>query len=456
MSEKRRDNFWTGVFLLIGLALIIAGVALLSDAKSLLAKKQQVQVRFSLNSGVKGLAPGGAVTIGSVPAGEVIAIAYITDASSGVINALDVTFDLPAQYRVFENAIIELNAPPLGSGTELNIRSFGAPMAPDANAKPQGGSWDYQEGEVIDGTVATSRLAREFLRAAGIDDHQRRQMQETIANLRDLSGALASGEVIPPGGKGRALQQIILSMRDMTERLTSQTLPHAEERVKAVLDGLGPIIDDARAAVADVRIAAADVRSVTDDYRERSLVWGDRIDRITDNTDRSLSTVQTLLKDTDPQLRQIVENVDVSTTHIRTTNLDQLTAALASLDASMATLQKLAAGQRPRIESLFANAQVVSQQLKLAAIEVRRSPWRLLYSPSDEELETDNLYDAATTYALAASDLEAAAASLKAVQDAKGDLDTLNQTLSDLNALFSKFEKAEQVFWKELNKRDVK
>lgn len=99
----------------------------------------------------------------------------------------------------------------------------------------------------------------------------------------------------------------------------------------------------------------------------------------------------------------------------------------------------------------MANLQLTGDQLKLAAIEVRRSPWRLLYSPSKKELETDNLYDAARSFALAASTLEGSIASLKEVTaDTPEDRARIEQMNAYLDKLYGRFREAEQAFWREL------
>ena len=55
----------------------------------------------------------------------------------------------------------------------------------------------------------------------------------------------------------------------------------------------------------------------------------------------------------------------------------------------------------------LASGRLAAQQIKLAMIEVRRSPWKLLYKPEKAELEHELLYEAARTFAMAVSDLRA-------------------------------------------------
>ena len=102
----------------------------------------------------------------------------------------------------------------------------------------------------------------------------------------------------------------------------------------------------------------------------------------------------------------------------------------------------------------MANAHLTSEQLKLASIEIRRSPWRLLYTPKQKELETDNLYDAARSFAMAAGALDSAVHGLKALsQDEAREPEDVQRMLDYLEKLVARFEEAETDFWTALKKQ---
>jgi hypothetical protein len=65
--------------------------------------------------------------------------------------------------------------------------------------------------------------------------------------------------------------------------------------------------------------------------------------------------------------------------------------------------------QTPSLRRTLANLRLMSDQLKLTAVEVRSQPWRLLIQPTTKEFESQVLYDATRSYAAAASDVRAAA-----------------------------------------------
>ena len=131
-----------------------------------------------------------------------------------------------------------------------------------------------------------------------------------------------------------------------------------------------------------------------------------------------------------------------------TNALDQTGEVLDDLKTASAELKTLVVGQRSVVERALANTQLTSAQMKLAAIEVRRSPWRLLYKPDEIELSTDNIYDAARSFALAAGALDTTAQSLQAVAQSRAvDDPRFAEMVQYLEAVFLKFKDAENTFW---------
>lgn len=108
-----------------------------------------------------------------------------------------------------------------------------------------------------------------------------------------------------------------------------------------------------------------------------------------------------------------------------------------------------------RIDKMINNFAEVSTNLKLTSQEVRRAPWKLLYRPKEGEFRIQGLVDAAGSFAVGAESLESVAVRLQAllagVEDDKPiDRDRLESILSQLEASFEQFQKAERRFWEEL------
>ena len=446
MSQER-NNVRAGLFVLLGACLLVAVVLVLADFDRLFRPTQSVTARFHLSDGLQGLKVGAPVTIGDVPAGTVTAVEDVPDAQgTGRVLAKDVRFTIPEKYQLYDNAEIELVVPPLGSGTRLNIRGFGQDLGDVAQSETgeqrKGASWVYEPGEVIPGGIAESQLTEQFAEDLGIEDRQRRQIQQIITNVQTLTDTVA--------GDPERLQEILDNVHALSDSLRQET----------------------PAILADVKDSTEDLKALAASARERSDAWFGRIDSITKKAEAALGRIDKLVQTNGPVLTDAI-----ASTRRATGNLEQLsdkaagpwaeTLRTALNDAETAVgnirevtdqVQSMVTAQRPVLERTIANARLVSDQLKLASIEIRRAPWRLLYEPSEKELETDNLYDAARSFALAASALDNTTSSLEAIvkqhPDKLADNDpNLKLLLDNLHQTFEQLDEAERAFWKQMNKR---
>lgn len=101
--------------------------------------------------------------------------------------------------------------------------------------------------------------------------------------------------------------------------------------------------------------------------------------------------------------------------------------------------------ETPAIRRTLANARLASDQLRLAMIEIRRNPWKLLGAPDTKELKEEIFYDAARAYATVASDLQDASASLETALAKREDLDQaqLETLSSELKDALVRYKEAE-------------
>lgn len=396
-----RDNLKAGIFVLAGIIIALIFVFMLSNIDSWFVKTQRIKVAYALGDGLKGLKIGATVTLGDTPIGQVVNIADKKKPGTRQVIGKVVTAEIPTSIPIFQNAVFELAAPPLGSGTKLNIRNVGAgqPYAPKTH---------------IDGSIASSQLANDFVKQMGIEEHQRQRIRKIIDNVAKITTELS--------------------------------------------DAAPQVTDDLRLLISDLRKASQDIKMILADINSRRTEWFSHMDNITANADEVITDARDLIHDKAPAMRQTIDNMHDITHELRTRTLDQVTKALAKADTAVdnvkmvsTDLKAFVTGQRPVLERAIANAQLTTDQLKLAAIEVRRSPWRLLYQPDDRELETDNLYDAARSFALAAGTLDSATRSLRTVAEKQPDNTAeIEKMLDYLEQLFSKFEQAESAFWKAL------
>jgi len=391
---KENDNFRAGVFLIVCLTLGLAIIFILSDVERLITPDQDVQVRYTLADGVDGLKVGSTVNMGGVPVGAVTGIENETD-EEGSVTAQIASFTMPEKFRMFKNAVIELERPPIGSGTVLNIRSVGSGTAYDP------------EGPPIAGRIAPSDLIQDLVREMGIREEQKEQFRQIIANF---------------------------------ERITDQVrtdLPGMTEQAKAGLENF----------------------RATSEGTKEIVAWFDRVDTISTNVDESVVMVREFLREKTPALRNTVDNAEAVSERFREESMEQLAEVMSKADHTMANAKQITeevkaftVQQRPTMERALASLQLTAAQLKLAAIEIRRSPWRLLYQPKEQELESDNLYDAARSFAQAAEVLDSTAESLQSVVG-RDDMpqEEVKRLIERLDRLFERYEEAEKAFWDALD-----
>ena len=108
-----------------------------------------------------------------------------------------------------------------------------------------------------------------------------------------------------------------------------------------------------------------------------------------------------------------------------------------------------------RIDRIISNISEVSVNLKLTSQEVRRAPWKLLYKPKEKEFRIQAVIDSAGAFAAGAERLDSAALRLHKLMAATDDKlqvdkDSIESMVSELEASFEQFQKAEQKFWEEL------
>ena len=156
------------------------------------------------------------------------------------------------------------------------------------------------------------------------------------------------------------------------------------------------------------------------------------------------------------RFKAVAVQLEVSIEIITTQILQTLARADTALDTTQLALQDikdLVGGAR--IDKILSNVTDTSTNLKLTSREVRRAPWKLLYKPSEKEFKIQALVDSAGSFASGAEQLDMAALRLKSLVASNdkqlSDRDEIEKMISQLEASFQQFQKAEQKFWEELD-----
>jgi len=389
-SERARNNVKAGVLVTLAIVLAFGVLVVLEDTASAFRPKSSYVVRFTISAGVGGLSVGSEVKVGGLRRGTVSAITLV--AANGPATHIDVVIQLERDISIYPNAVAVLEVPLLGSGSWINFESVG-----DASAGPV-----LVEGSAIDASAGFGMLAR-LIPPAQIE-----LVEEILANLdaiiasfrADYSSHVSPATAHLEQALGDAAQLVSAARHDYSTwraqiGSTLASVDRASGRLDEVMGEAGGLLTDARDAVGAAR-------AVIDDNRPS-------IDALVGNLEATSVELRVAAERINAELIERVET-------ILATGQDGLDRFVALGDRLNAEVDL--AG--PRLQSALADAQLMAQQLRLASIEIRRSPWRLMYRPTNQELQHEMLYEAARSFALAAGDLRGTSESLDRVLDRHG------------------------------------
>jgi ABC-type transporter Mla subunit MlaD len=165
----------------------------------------------------------------------------------------------------------------------------------------------------------------------------------------------------------------------------------------------------------------------------------------------NLNTISTSAK---TRLPQILDHADAALSKIGQTidnskgTLEDLRTAMANTKELTGSAKAILVTNRSKLDAIIAGLKTTSDNLKGASVEIRRSPWRLLYKPAPGEMDNLNLFDAARQFAEGANSVDDAASSLRdAMHDPGADPEHVKKLIDQLNASFANFHQVEDKLW---------
>jgi len=423
-----KNNILAGTFIVASIVAAVWVSFMLSD-RSAFGSVRTFTVRFGLEDGAAGLKHGSAVNLGGQPVGRVLDVTFErstvepgADVPTGVLVKVEVRSDL----HLYENASVYLTLPLLGTLSTINITW---PGSPESVASPRGASAAIEAGEVIAGRMAPPQ----FLSGTGFGSDQAEQLRSAFAALESgMNQAKTLIEANAPIFESSLedVRAMLASLRERSAQWERQIDALVANAAKAS-ERLDPLLASAQGGVDDARAMIGQARAVIDDNRAR-------IDSIVASIESAAGKVDSAAL---PTL------------------LDTLASAresLGSFEQAVTRLGSLLASETPSLRRTLANLRLMSDQLKLTAVEVRSQPWRLLHQPSTKEVEAQVVYDAARSYAQAASDLRAASESLEAATADPSRMrdESVSDVTARLGEAFERFRLAEKYLLDKLIEKD--
>ena len=389
-SDKSHNNVIAGTFILCVLALGIAVIIVLSGWNPFVQKKTY-SVRFTVEEGISGLAEGSKVKIGGLNKGMVLSVdPAFTNSDDNKNRRLDsilVSFEMDDDVTIYSNAEVTRYMPLLGGSAWLNFTNLGGPTPSSPDEKPlaAGSELIAQSG----GGMIATLLGPTNAKKAG----------DAMKNVEDFTQFLTvipnqwNTEVMPMLGDARStLGQVRVDYGLWSKKIsdTITNIDQASKKLDDAMDDAGPMLAGANQGMSRINGILKDNTPVLDDSMQNILAMTEDGRAVMDEfRTKTMGRIDELL-------------------------LNGLS-GVKSLDDSLTKINDELIVRMPDVSMMLANLRQATAQLKLTTLEVRRNPWKLLYTPTSEVLEHENLYEAARSYVMATSELESAALAFKSV-----------------------------------------
>jgi ABC-type transporter Mla subunit MlaD len=446
--KGRTQDFALGLTAIVVLALFVGTILFLYPA--LRGGGHVVEVHFPHEGGMAPLKAGSAVLLGGAQeVGRVreVRIRQLQQprtTAGGLQTVFAVKLELNKDVPLYGNCEISTDQPAVGGAGFVSILNVGTP--------------DVPLKEPVQGlppqslAAAIGALSRRLLAKGGFVDHLE--------------------QMVDPGAEGSVLRRVLASLDDLnalTGELRVQMSPNEQ---KTLLSKVHLVLDDlkttttalreeltpgsetallARLHVALERLTAA-LTEATDILQENRPVVHDTLTSV----EHAIRTVdQEMLTALKGELDPANPASLLGKLHVA---MDRVNASLDHLQTMTATGEQMVVLGRPALEKMLGNFQGMSEQLRLTSQEVLLNPSKLIWGPSRQRDEQLVAFQAARSFAEAATQLDTAAARLEAMlktlpPDGRvGAVETQElQTIRDaVRASFERFEHAEQTLWDRL------
>jgi phospholipid/cholesterol/gamma-HCH transport system substrate-binding protein len=239
--------------------------------------------------------------------------------------------------------------------------------------------------------------------------------QPLLGNYSWLNfSSLGTGEIVPDDGEIDATASGGL----LATIVGPQNASRANEMFGDLVAFTGRLDEFAREDYPLVKKALQDAQLTISDIHGNYAGWRDNLSKGLSEAAESMRKLNGTMDDAQVAVKDAREVVR----HFREVNLQQLDKTLQDAEkgasgfaSAMESLDAELIARIPDARAMLADLRQGAAQVKLATMEVRRSPWKLFYRPTGDELARENLYESARAFALASSDMRVAGETLSAV-----------------------------------------
>ncbi len=388
MAKKQGDALRAGVFMVLSLLAIVFVIVAIKGFARVFMPTQTVMARFALNDDLGGLNRGDNVRVGGYTVGSVESINI---QSSNSHPSIEVTFTMPKRYILRKGVYLAVWGPVTGTSW-LNFSSLGTGAPLPAHT-------------VIHGHPGG--LASELERASAIfPDIKSIVHQVRTTTLPRINTDLASiGTTVQAAGK---------------------VATEAQQTVAAINPRLPEIIHHYNRVTGSVTYAMNQAGKLIHSGRKKALP--------------NINAITTDIKQSLPHLLGAIK-----------TNLAELHTTLANAGSAARDANSLLVSNQHRISHMLRSLNGAASNLKLFAIDIHHSPWRLLYRPGKNEQANAELYDAVREFNDAARHLSDTTAELNVLIKSGVKTPAQKKAVTDylrlIHSSFKHFQVVERRFW---------
>ncbi len=399
---KQRNALRAGIFMLISLGLIIFIIIAISGAAKFTQSFTTYPVAFALTDDIGGLRPGDDVRVGGLKLGSVRDLHVDLDRQTVVVD-----IELPSKYILNKDAAVHVQHGLTGSSA-INIDSFGkGPLL-------AAGDSIIGQPDQLTGLMHTLASLKPDIRTVVMNIES---ASVKLSTDLDKLGNTADSFTATGMSAESTVQNLRVRVPEIIDRYET-LVDSARNMLDAIRDFFGPSSHDFRQTVANLNHVTGNLR-----------------DRVPDILD---------------QIHGLLGNVNVAVDRANSA-LREIQAAGTNLHSATASLRSLLTDNRSKLDGIIASLKATSDNLKDATVEIRHSPWRLLYQPKPGEVANLNTYDSVRQFAEGADSLNDAASALRdALKDPDADPAQVKRLMEHLNDSFASFQQVQNKLWSDI------
>mgnify|MGYP003393617308 CR=1 FL=1 len=437
MSTKQ-NAYQVGLVTIVVSAIFFATLVWVSQRVG--GDMQTITVRFKSSPAMPTLVPGSMILVGGQKAGKITAAELIESETADASGAKEYYVLVKAEIASF-----------LQLRTDCQVIAEGPPLGGDGVLKIDTGNAGtlLPAGQIIEGAepagfgAVLASLSGEF---DGDDPDS-------------LLGKVKSQ--LDPNQEASLMAKLLLSMNDINA-MTASLSHELGDAEKATL------LAKLREVAENVSATTGAMRAEFDSQKPEVLL--SKVHLAMDTMNAALSAMRGILANNEKPINQTFASIDATARNIaeqtdpgRPDSLmahfkkasETLNKSLTDIQTVTDTTRGVMVMNKDNINRMLANFKETSDHVKTGIKYVLRHPWRLMNAPLPAEIKQQALFDAARSFAEAASRIDDASAKLRSLSELhKGEIPGDNPELvkiqEELKKTRENYQKAEAALWDKL------